>query len=141
MVIDEDAAVVAFDVLDDIFEGDELFPPLVELELFPSLLAPLLEPEFPPVLLDDNTILRGGTFRPLPADEPDTESDFPETFEELSLSSFSLSEWSRLWGFLGLFVADVDPDEEDGLFRSFLSDDPLPPPLPFPVNALPKSKI
>ena len=93
----------------------------------------------PPVLLEDNTIFRGGTFSPFPADEPDTESDFPEVFEELSLSSFSLSEWSWLCGFLGLFVAEVDPEEEDGLFLSFLSNDPLPPPLPFPDDAFPIS--
>ena len=128
-------AVLVFEELEDIFDGEILFPPLGRLELFPSLFAPLPEPEFPPVLLDDNTILRGGTFRPFPAEEPDTESDFPEVFEELSLSSFSLSDC----GFLGLFVAEVDP-EEDGLFLSFLSNDPLPPPLTFPDDALPISQ-
>ena len=38
---------------------------------------------------------------------------------------------------MGLFVAEADPEEEDGLFLSFLSDDPPKPPLPFPVDDLP----
>ena len=135
-MIVEDVAVLMFEELEEIFDGEILFPPLGALELFPSLFATLLEPEFPPLLLDDNTILRGGTLRPFPVDEPDTESDFPEVFEELSLSSFSLSDC----GFLGLFVAEVDPEEEDGLFLSFLSNDPLPPPLTFPDDALPISQ-
>ena len=93
----EDGVVLAFEALAGKLVGDILFPLLGGLELLPSLLAPLLE--LPPVPLDDNTILSGGTLSPLPAAEPGAPSvpdDFPETFEELSLSSFSLSEWSRL---------------------------------------------
>ena len=149
MIVD-DVVVLVFEVLEAIFDDDIVlpllpFPPRGVFEVLPSLLVALFELELPPVPLDDKTIFSGGTFSPLPADVPDVASvpkpdDFPDTLEELSLSSFSLSEWSRLWGFLGLFVAEVDPDDEDGLFLSFLSDDdkPLAPPLPFPDDALPK---
>lgn len=101
MIVD-DVVVLVFEVLEATFDDVILlpllpFPPRGAFEVLPSLLAPLLELELPPVPLDDKTIFRGGTFSPLPADAPDVASvpnpdDFPETLEELSLSSFSLSE-------------------------------------------------
>ena len=97
-------------------EGFALAPSLFALELFPAL-------------VDDKTIFRGGTFNPPPppdlpdaaSDELEAPEDFPAAFDEVSLSSFSVSEWSRLGGFLGLFVAEVDPDDDDGLFLSVFS--------------------
>ena len=109
-----------------------------------SLLDPLFELEVFVEPLDDRTIFKGGTFNPLLADTASvafpTLDDLPETLDELSLSSFSLSEWSRLCGFLGLFVAEADPDDEEGLFLSLLSEpeEPTMLPLPFPADVFPK---
>ena len=97
------ATVVGADELVGIFV--ELFPlPLLPFREIFALLLSLLDPLFAlelfPVLLDDRTIFKGGTFNPLLADTASvafpTLDDLPETLDELSLSSFSLSEWSRL---------------------------------------------
>lgn len=97
------ATVFTVEVLVGIFVDDVPFPLLPFRETFvfvPSMVDALLELELFPVPLEDSTIFKGGTFNPLPADTtsdvvpiPD---DLPETLDELSLSSFSLSEWSRL---------------------------------------------
>ena len=121
------------------------------LELAPSKAPPLFALALFPVPLDDKTIFNGGTFSaPPPTDTPDATSgafpvpeDFPAVLDELSLSSFSASEWSRLWGFFGLFVAEADPDEEEGLFLSPLSvaaeiKEPTGPLLPFPATTFPE---
>ena len=41
---------------------------------------------------------------------------------------------------MGLFVAEADPDDEEGLFLSLLSepDEPAILPLPFPEDVFPK---
>ena len=76
-----------------------------------------------PPLDPDKTIFNGGTFLLAAADSSDTSS----------------SEWSRLAGFFGLFVAEVDPEEDDGLFLSLFSvlERLLWPPFPFPVDVFP----
>ena len=149
--------VFTLETFTEVLAGVALFPPLLPLptreglELAPSKLPPLFALALFPPPLEDKTIFNGGTFSPPPpVDTPGVPSaafpapdDFPATFDELSLSSFSASEWSRLWGFLGLFVADADPDDEEGLFLSLLSaaaeiKEPTGPPLPFPVTAFPE---
>ena len=138
--------VFTVEVLIGILAEDVPVPLLPFRETFvfvPSTVDPLFELELFPVPLEDSTIFKGGTFNPLPADTasgafpiPD---GLPEALDELSLSSFSLSEWSRLCGFFGLFVAEAEPDDDDGLFLSLLSEaeEPVMLPLPFPVDDFP----
>ena len=127
------------------------FPTRFGLPLPPSTVPPLLVLELLPAPPEDKTIFKGGTLSPPPPpDTPEVDSDtfpapelFPTTLDELSLSSFSASEWSRLCGFLGLFVAEAAPDDEDGLFLSLFSAaadiiEPVGPPRFFPVTALPE---
>ena len=102
-----------------------------------------------PVPLVDKTIFKGGTLSPPPeapllagtSDVFPAADDLLDTLDELSLSSFSLSDWSRLWGFLGLFVAEVDPEDDNGLFLSPLSEEVAGPPLPLPVDVFPINTI
>ena len=130
------------------------FPTREGLPLPPSNVPPLLELELLPAPPEDKTIFNGGTLSPPPPPAiPDVDSDpvpapelFPMTLDELSLSSFSASEWSRLCGFLGLFVAEADPDDEDGLFLSLFSAaadimEPVGPPRFFPVTTFPEFAI
>ena len=87
--------VVVMDVEDVLFPGLPLFLPAPA-----SVVTPLFALGLLVVPLDDNTIFNGGTFSPLPVDTPEVASDaFPvspddlfDTLEDVSLSSFSLSE-------------------------------------------------
>ena len=87
--------VVVMDVEDVLLPGLPLFRPAPA-----SVVAALFALGLLVVPLDDNTIFNGGTLSPLPVDTPEVASDaFPvspddlfETLEEVSLSSFSLSE-------------------------------------------------
>ena len=149
-------SALALETLTELFADVTLFPllpfPFREgFALAPSKVLPLFALELFPALVDDKTIFRGGTFNPPPppdlpdaaSDELEAPEDFPAALDEFSLSSFSVSEWSRLCGFLGLFVAEVDPDDDDGLFLSLFSvvveiEEPTEPPLLFPCTPFPK---